>query len=197
MIRNGKQSMGQRSCTRRYKVNPLYVPLLVVKMLDIDQLNYFQRLRFLIQSLVMFYKSRHNVVPQEAAEETLKTLREEYKMGLVTTAEKKVIDIAKEKIPSLNDFDVIITREDVTHTKPNPEVLIKGIKKLGLNRDEILYVGDLPSDILASHRAKIKVVGIMGEFKETARKGLEELNPNYIIPLLKDLPDLLKSINGR
>ncbi len=207
-LKNVKPDMKREYIMERYyiatqqllasdKVKPLYVPILVLKMLNIDQFSYFQRLRFLIQSLVMYSKSKLNVVPQEGAQETLKALGEEYKMGLVTTAERKVIDIAREKIPALNDFDVIITREDCTQTKPDPEGLIKGIKGLGLHRDKILYIGDLPSDIIASQRAKIKVVSVMGEFKETARRGLEELNPNYIIPMLKDLPDLLKIINSK
>jgi len=115
-------------------------------------------------------------------------------MGLVTSANRKIINKASEQIPILKEFDVLITREDCVHAKPHPEGILKGIKGLGLSASECLYIGDMPTDIIASRKANVKVVGVLGEFKEIAQHSFKSLKPDYIIPYLKDLPALLLKI---
>jgi len=55
-------------------------------------------------------------------------------------------------------FDCIITADDVSKGKPNPEGLKKILKKLNINKKESLYVGDSLYDYKASKSAKIKYV---------------------------------------
>ncbi len=55
-------------------------------------------------------------------------------------------------------FDCIITADDVSKGKPNPEGLKKILKKLNIKKKESLYVGDSLYDYKASKSAKIKYV---------------------------------------
>ncbi|MCK5184287.1 MAG: HAD-IA family hydrolase, partial [Candidatus Heimdallarchaeota archaeon] len=107
-----------------------------------------------------------------------------------------VINKALEQIPILNEFDVLITQEDCVHAKPHPEGILRGVKGLGLSANECLYIGDMPSDIIASRKANVKSVGILGEFKEVALHSFKSLKPDYVIPFLKDLPNLLRKIKS-
>lgn len=178
------------------KVNPLYALNKFLEISNVRTLNSFQRLKFIITGVVMYYKSKMNIVPLPLVNETLEQLATHYKMGLVTSAERNVIEQAFTKIPSLRNFDVIITRDDCINAKPHPEGILKGVKGLGLKSSECLYVGDLPTDIIAARRANVRIVSIIGEFGPISGSRLSAYNPTYIIPLLKDLPQLLEKING-
>ncbi len=178
------------------KVSPLYALMKFLEITNVRTLSNFQRLKFLVYGGVLYYKSKMNIVPLPQANETLEKLATQYKMGLVTSAERNVIDRALKKIPSLRDFDVIITRDDCKHAKPHPESILKGVKGLGLKSSECLYIGDLPTDIVAAQRAKVRMVSVLGEFGPIYGEKIAEYNPTYTIPLLKDLPELLLKING-
>ena len=54
---------------------------------------------------------------------------------------------------------------------------------------------DMPTDVIASRKANVRVVGILGEFKEIAQHSFDSFKPDYIIPFLRDLPNLLGRIN--
>lgn len=50
---------------------------------------------------------------------------------------------------------VAILAEDTQKHKPDPEPLLECLKRLGLEKDEVIYIGDAQSDCLASHNAQI------------------------------------------
>jgi len=187
----------QKLLTATEKVSPILVPQIINKVSKIPGLNFYQRIKFVINGVIMYNKCKMNIIPQPGAIETLNLLANDYKLGLVTSASREVIDKASEQIPILKEFDVLITREDCIHTKPHPEGILKGVKGLELFASECLYVGDMPSDIIASRKANVKSVGILGEFKEIAQHSFKQIKPNYIIPFLRDLPNLLRKINSK
>lgn len=186
----------QKLLTAPEKQNLLYIPQMIAKVSNIPGLNFFQRMKFVIKGGIMYNKCKMIIVPQPGVIDTLNLLASDYKLGLVTSANREVIKKALEQIPILKEFDVLITREDCVHAKPHPEGILRGVKGLGLSANECLYIGDMPSDIIASRKANVKSVGILGEFKEVAQHSFKQLKPNYIIPFLKDLPYLLQKINS-
>ena len=58
-------------------------------------------------------------------------------------------------------FEVIITTDDIQNRKPAAEPLIECGKRLGVNRDKIVYVGDTRIDMRAGHAAGMKTVGVL------------------------------------
>ncbi|NHJ86786.1 MAG: HAD-IA family hydrolase [Asgard group archaeon] len=185
---------GEQMLTRD-NVNPLYPLLMIRKLSDIKALNFFQKIKFMVTGGIMYFKGKDNIIPQPGVNDVLYELSKNYKLGIVTTAERRIIEKAKTIIPALEKFSVIVTREDCKNTKPHPEGILKALRNLNLKADQCLYVGDLPTDVVAGRRANIRVVGILGEFKDIAKGRIMSYKPNYIIPLLKDLPSLLNQIN--
>ncbi len=186
----------QKLLTAPEKQNPLFIPQMIAKVSSIPGLNFYQRMKFVIKGGIMYNKCKMIIVPQPGVIDTLNLLAIDYKLGLVTSANREVINKALEQIPILNEFDVLITREDCVHAKPHPEGILRGVKGLGLSANECLYIGDMPSDIIASRKANVKSVGILGEFKEVALHSFKSLKPDYVIPFLKDLPNLLRKIKS-
>ena len=55
-------------------------------------------------------------------------------------------------------FDSILTSDDVLHSKPDPEGLLKICKLVNSTTEETIYVGDTSYDFKTSEKAKIDFV---------------------------------------
>ena len=181
------------------KRGPLYVPKIIYKISQLLNMNIFQILRFIVSMGVLVRKNNNNVSPEYRADEVLKIVTSQYKTGIITHAEKEVIQEAHKKFKYLKDVGIIITQQDLKFTKPHPEGLTKAMKFLGLNPKETLFVGDLPHDIQAGKRAGTLTVAVVN-FKG-AEKGkravLKKYNPDYIIDHVSELPELINSIEAQ
>jgi phosphoglycolate phosphatase len=63
------------------------------------------------------------------------------------------------------------------------------VQALGAQKEEVIYVGDLPSDIAAAKAVGVISAGI--ERREAARKRLAALSPDYLFASLTDLQTAL------
>ncbi|MHA1124656.1 MAG: HAD family hydrolase [Candidatus Heimdallarchaeota archaeon] len=82
-------------------------------------------------------------------------------------------------------FNVIITGEDITIGKPNPEVFLKAAKKAKCSIEHCFVIGDSPHDIEAAKNAQMKIV-IVKTGKHTEDQ-LKAKKPEIIINLLEEL----------
>lgn len=124
-------------------------PILFAKVFDISPFKMF----FLLPILVFqYWRALRTERIFKESEPALKELKEHgYIVGLATNGTDFEVGI---KIPSIvNLFDLKVTSSDVTHKKPNPEMILKGMKKAGVKPEETLYVGDTLVDFLASKNA--------------------------------------------
>jgi HAD superfamily hydrolase (TIGR01549 family) len=62
------------------------------------------------------------------------------------------------KIPSRT---IVITGDDVVKAKPSPDVFVLAAKRLGLQIENCIVVGDSPWDMLAAGRRRALAVGIL------------------------------------
>ena len=84
--------------------------------------------------------------------------------------------------------------EDVKEQKPDPEGLLKIMKKLNVKIDEAVYIGDNLADLRAAKSIEIKFIGVCppnadkGVFKNLLKSEGAEIvlnSANDIIQLLK------------
>jgi pyrophosphatase PpaX len=76
-------------------------------------------------------------------------------------------------------LDVLVTADDVSRGKPDPEPVLKALTVLGLGDvpGEVLFVGDSPHDLVAGRAAGVKTAGALwGPF---SRAELEVAAPDY------------------
>ncbi len=94
----------------------------------------------------------------------LETLRRECSIGLVTAGNKERVlrDLARVDIADL--FQVLVTGDDVTRPKPNPEGLLIALEQLGIRPADALFVGDAKEDCWMAQAAAVRFVGIAREF---------------------------------
>jgi beta-phosphoglucomutase len=64
-------------------------------------------------------------------------------------------------------FEVVVSAEQVTHKKPDPETFLVAIRALGLPPERCLVVEDARNGVLAGRAAGCQVLGILSSQSET------------------------------
>ncbi len=75
---------------------------------------------------------------------------------LVTSELKEIATEELKKLRIFDYFDDIITASDLIFQKPNPEGLLKLLKRYDLNPDQCLFIGDQTSDAMAGKQTGIQ-----------------------------------------
>lgn len=136
---------------------------------------------------------RHDqmVVPFEGVVDTLRQLKQEgYKMAIVSTKRREMIDRGLQLMECENLFDTIVGFEDVTHTKPDPEAIQIALQRIGANKEDALMIGDNFHDIEGGQRAGVDTAGVAWSIKGEAH--LATYNPTYMLHQMSDLLDIVK-----
>jgi len=95
----------------------------------------------------------------EEVRDTLQTLREHgYKMAIGSSSRNARLIL--DKIGLDDFFDAISDGNNITHSKPDPEVFLKAAEFLGLMPNECIVVEDADAGIEAAHRAGMKAIAI-------------------------------------
>lgn len=84
----------------------------------------------------------------------------------------------------------IITRDDVEHAKPNPDLWLAAAARLGVPPESAIAVGDSVWDLLAARRARALGVGLL-----SGGYGQEELERAGAYRVYEDPADLLLHID--
>jgi HAD superfamily hydrolase (TIGR01509 family) len=84
------------------------------------------------------------------------------------------------------DPPVVITREDVAHAKPDPDLFLAAADRLGVDILQSIVVGDSVWDLLAAQRARALGVGVL-----SGGYGREELQQAGAYRVYDDPADLL------
>jgi len=84
----------------------------------------------------------------------------------------------------------VITRDDVTHAKPNPDLWLAAAARLGVAPEAAIAVGDSVWDLLAARRARALGVGLL-----SGGYGQDELERAGAYRVYEDPADLLLHID--
>jgi len=127
----------------------------------------------------------------------------EYFLLKVRAAGKKVVlntgyssEIAQQLIQKLNwkenvHFDALITADDVTASRPSPDMIFLAMKKFGIDdAKKVLKAGDSAIDIEEGKNAGCgMIVGVLSGAQN--RSELEKAKPDYIFERISDVENIL------
>lgn len=83
-----------------------------------------------------------------------------FKMAIATSSPRTKLDMQL-KIHDLEKvFDAIICADDVTKSKPDPEIFLVAAKKLNADVDECIVIEDSPAGIKAAYNAGITAIHV-------------------------------------
>lgn len=108
----------------------------------------------------------------------LKTLKKTHRLGLATSSGHHTLNYIWKTFPALmKQFKVIVTKNDVKHSKPNPAIYLLACKRLGCKPKDCVVVEDAPNGIKAAKRAGMKVIAVMQTFGRKKLKGADVIVP--------------------
>lgn len=88
----------------------------------------------------------------------LKELHKDYKLAIATNRFSPDLHEVLEFAGIADQFDSVVTKDDYDKPKPNPEALILAARKLGIETNGAVYVGDTHVDIQAAIDAGMKSI---------------------------------------
>ncbi|MGG2083067.1 pyrophosphatase PpaX [Lysinibacillus pakistanensis] len=113
------------------------------------------------------------------------------KLAIVSTKRNGMIDRGLSVLGANHLFDVRIGTDDVKNVKPDPEPVLLALKRLGVNKEEAIMIGDNSHDIEAGHNAGIRAAGVAWAFK--GPEYLQQFKPEYMLHHMTDLLDIVKA----
>lgn len=121
------------------------------------------------------HQLRHNI-------DLLHTVRRmEYKTALATTSIRVETCRVLEILGIEDQFDLIVTADDVTHTKPDPEIYNLAVNKLGFKAKECLAIEDSPPGVQAALAAEVNCIAVTTNFTRDAIHASDLLDERWIV----------------
>ena len=90
------------------------------------------------------------------------------------------------------EFDVVVTRDDVEHGKPDPEMHLLAARELGVGPGECLAVEDSPAGVTAALAAGTAVVAVTTALTREAFRQTDVLDRRWVVDDPKDLPRVVR-----
>lgn len=108
---------------------------------------------------------RKELKPNPNIEKLLTTLKDKKKiLGLVSSASGWMVDQVLSQLNLSEFFDIVITKEDVTKYKPDPEAYLLALERLSLSGSQVLIFEDSKSGLIAAKKASCDSVAFRHEF---------------------------------
>jgi phosphoglycolate phosphatase len=126
----------------------------------------------------------------EGAAEAIGLLSERgYKLAILTRSHHAYAVEALKKIGAHDHFDIILGRGETPRPKPYPEALEHTTELLGLEMDEIVFVGDHHIDALSASNSGCPFIGVRTGGRH--RDPWDGQEPEVLLDSIADLPENL------
>lgn len=106
-------------------------------------------------------------------------------MAIASSAVRGAIDIAIKKLGIADKIKFVVSADDITHSKPHPEIFLLAAKKLNVPPENCVVFEDSIHGVLAAKAAGIRCVAVATG--PTPRSELEKLKPYRVINSMKEL----------
>ncbi len=126
-------------------------------------------------------KNAGKIKAVEGAREVLESIPE--RKAIFTVFSRPVTELILKNLKLMEYFDMIVTSDDVSRPKPDPEGLLLISEKLG--EEKLVVVGDSRMDVLAAKN--------FGAISVLVGKR-ESVDADYFIEKLTDLPEVIENI---
>lgn len=148
----------------------------------------WQELRTEFKSKIdMFINTDYREIFRPEAREVLQWLKDRgYKMAVASSTQIDVVERVMRDNEIAGYFETLVSGDQFTMSKPDPEIYHFTAKKLGVKEEECLAVEDSDTGILAAFRAGMKIAALYD-----SRFHFDQHLADYHIKNLKEVKDIL------
>lgn len=109
---------------------------------------------------IMFRLLEKGIEPTKGVIDLIKDLKQQgFKLGIATSGHRKLAHYYLNKLGIASFFDTVVCAEDITRSKPDPEIFLKAARELGIDPAECVVIEDSKLGIEAASKAGMKRIG--------------------------------------
>jgi HAD superfamily hydrolase (TIGR01509 family) len=146
--------------------------------------------REVVERMAKLYREHLPVVP--GAREAIARLAARWALGLASSSNRELIDLALELLGVKHRFKATVSSEEVARGKPAPDVYLEAARRLGVEPTHAAAIEDSENGIRAAKAAGIRVIAIPNPHFPPAEdalteadvllRSLDELTPEVVEP---------------
>ena len=114
--------------------------------------------RLVVERMQERYRARLPVI--DGAEAAVSRLAERWRLGLASSSNRPLIDLALEMLGVADSFEATVSSEEVARGKPSPDVYLEAARRLGVSPARAAAVEDSANGIRSAKSAGMRVVAI-------------------------------------
>ncbi|MBD3197181.1 MAG: HAD-IA family hydrolase [Candidatus Lokiarchaeota archaeon] len=171
------------------------VPKIILNSYDLLQveflkgMSYMKKLRIAIFLFNQFNEYREDSTIFKGIKDFIKKVSDSgLKTAILTNNKSTYAEEILDKFELTDYFETIIGFNDVSEVKPNPEGILKIIKFWEMKPDEVIFIGDMTTDIQAGKNAEVTTVCVASGLAQ--KEDLKQHNPDYLVDDTKGLREL-------
>lgn len=112
-----------------------------------------------------------------------------FRMGIASSRSNQSLGDMVKHLGVADCFEVTASREDATHDKPHPELLLSVVSRLGVEPRQVLMIGDTTFDIEMGHAAGCLTCAVT--WGNHNRAQLKSVHPTVLVDDAADFEPLL------
>jgi HAD superfamily hydrolase (TIGR01509 family) len=128
--------------------------------------------REVVERLAAAYREQLPVIP--GAREAVERLAARWPLGLASSSNRELIDLALELLGVRHLFKTTVSSEEVARGKPAPDVYLEAARRLGVDPAHAAAIEDSHNGILAAKAAGMRVIAIPNRHFPPDERALEQ-----------------------
>lgn len=152
-----------------------------------------------VKAMYEYTESSWKIEPD--AHQTLETLtRKGYRLALISNAANSPdLNRLIDGLDLRKYFELVVISADEGIRKPDPRIFTNTLLKMGISAENAIMIGDtLPADVFGAQNSGIKSVWVTRRAdRPENNEVLDSIQPDYTIPDLASLVDLLEKLEGQ
>lgn len=112
-----------------------------------------------------------------------------YKLAIASNRPKAFSQIIIRKLKLSRFFDYILCGDQLKNPKPHPDIILKIMRRLSVEKKQTLYIGDMTIDVATGKNAGVKTIAVT--CGSSTKKELAKLKPFILLPSVDKLVKIL------